>query len=201
MSKSGQWRERFRISGKHKVPVRVGEKYEEMTGTQAYRFDELTQSRPPGPQPDASTAPGKTRYALAEASDRLNVSKEQLLQMAASGSVNLYVNAGGLKGRWRRGATDDGSIVTSVQTLTSGYLALTSRSCSEIANYGSINVSVLEFRSPSDLSAVNLDHETKATLSAWGDCDKYFCLREPLRIDRNKIVLLAPLPLPDACDA
>lgn len=188
-------REIFRYAGKQKMRVWVGEKYEDMTRTQAYRFEELTQSTRPDPQLDASTAPRKTRYALAEVSDRLNVSEEHLLQQAASGSVNLYVNAGGLKGRWRRGASDGGSIVSSVQTLISGYVALTSRSCSEMANYGSINVSVLEFRCPSDPSAVDLDRETMATLSAWGDCDKYFCLREPLWVDRNKIVLLAPLPL------
>jgi len=101
----------------------------------------------------------------------------------------------GAKGRWRRGANDSGSIVPSVQTLTSGYLALNSQSCNEMANFGSVNVLVLEFHRPSDPSAVDLDRETMAALSAWGDCEKYFCLREPLLVDRNKIVLLAPLPV------
>lgn len=195
MSKINRWKEIFGYAGIQKTRVRVGKKYEEMTGTQAHRFGELTQPKRADSQPDASTAPRKTRYALAEASDRLNVSEERLLQEAASGSVKLYVDAGGLKGRWRRGANDSGSMVSSVQTLTSGYLALTSRSCSDMANFGSINVSVLEFRCPSDPSAVDLGRETMAALSAWGDCEKYFCLREPLWVDRNRIVLLAPLPV------
>jgi len=195
MSKINRWKEIFGYAGIQKTRVRVGKKFEKMTGTQAHRFEELTQPKRADSQPDASTAPRKTRYALAEASDRLNVSEERLLQEAASGSVKLYVDAGGLKGRWRRGANDSGSMVSSVQTLTSGYLALTSRSCSDMANFGSINVSVLEFRCPSDPSAVDLDRETMAALSAWGDCEKYFCLREPLWVDRNRIVLLAPLPV------
>lgn len=195
MSKINRWKEIFGYAGKQKTRVRVGKKYEDMTGTQAQRFEELTPPKRADSQPDASTAPRKTRYALAEASDRLNVSEKHLLQEAASGSVKLYVDAGGLKGRWRRGANDSGSIVSSVQTLTSGYLALTSRSCSEMENFGSINVLVLEFHCPSDPSAVDLDRETMAALLAWGDCEKNFCLREPLWIDRNKIVLLAPLPI------
>jgi hypothetical protein len=195
MSKINRWKEIFGYAGKQKTRVRVGKKYEDMTGTQAYRFDELKQPERADSQPDASTAPRKTRYALAEASDRLNVSEKDLLQEAASGSVKLYVDVGGVKGRWRRGANASGSIVSSVQTLTSGYLALTSRSCNEMANYGSVNVLVLEFHCPSDPSAVDLDRETMAALSAWGDCEKYFCLEEPLLVDRNKIVLLAPLPV------
>ena len=127
----------FWDAGKQKMRVWVGEKHEDMTRTQAYRFEELTQSTRPDPQLDASTTPGKTRYALAEASDRLNVSEEHLLQQAASGLVNLYVNVGGLKGRWRRGASDGGSIWSSVQTLISGYGALTFRSCSEMAAHRS----------------------------------------------------------------
>ncbi len=195
MSKINRWKEIFGPAGKRKTPVRVGKKFEDMTGTQADRFDELKLPKHADWQPDASTAPRKTRYALAEASDRLNVSEKHLLQEAVSGSINLYVDVGGLKGRWRRGANDSGSIVSSVQTLTSGYLALTSRSCSEMANFGSVNVLVLEFHCPSDPSAVDMDRETMAVLSAWGDCEKYFCLREPLWVDRNRIVLLAPLPV------
>lgn len=194
MSKTNRWKEIFGYAGKQKSRVRVGEKYEEMTGTQAYRFGELTQPKGPDSQPDASVSPRKTRYALADACDRLNVSEKHLMQKAVSRSVSLYVDAGGLKGQWRHCANDSGPFVSSLQTLTSGYLALSSQSCSELANFGSIDVSVLEFHCPSDPSAVDLDRETMAALSDWGNCDMYFCLREPLWIDRNKVVLLAPLP-------
>ncbi len=194
MSKTNRWKEIFGYAEKQKTRVRVGENYEEMTGTQAYRFEELTQPKGPDSQPDASISPRKTRYALAEASDRLKVSEKHLIQRAESRSVNLYVDVGGLKGQWRRGGNDSSPMVSSLQTLTSGYLALSSRSCSELAKFGSISVSVLEFHCPPDPSAVDLDRETLAALSAWGDRDLYFCLREPLWIDRNKVVLLAPLP-------
>ncbi len=195
MPKTNRWKEIFGYAEKQKTRVRVGEKYEEMTGTQAYRFEELTQPKGPGSQPKASNSLRKKRYVLAEASDRLNVSEKHLMQKAVSRSVNLYVNVGGVKGQWRRGANDSGPMLSSLQTLTSGYLALSSRSCSELAKFGNISVSVLEFHRPSDPSAVDLDRETMAALSAWGDRDLYFCLREPLWIDRNKVVLLAPLPI------
>ena len=94
MSKINRWKEIFGYTGKRKTPVRVGKKYEDMTGTQADRFDELKLPKRADSQPDASTAPRKTRYALAEASDRLNVSEKHLLQEAASGSINLYVDVG-----------------------------------------------------------------------------------------------------------
>lgn len=194
MPKANQWREIFQSVRKEKMRVRVGEKCVDMTTTQAYRLDELTENRRLCTEPDATAAPGKTRYALAEASDHLNISEENLLQNAACGSISLYVNAAGLRGRWLRRMTDGGSKVSSVQTLLSGYLALSSRSCSDLTNHKSVNVSVLEFHCPADPSAVGLDRESMATLSAWGDCDKFFCLREPLSVDRTKIVLLASLP-------
>ena len=193
MPKTSRWREILAHTEKPKIRVKVGGKHEDLTSTQAYRFEELTQPRAPDPRPDAGTVSAKMRYTLAEASDYLNVGERHLLQQAVFGSVSLYVNAGGLNGRWRRGASDGSSAMSPVHTLISGYLALTSRSCNEMAAIGSTRVSVLEFRCPSDSSAVDLDRETLAALSAWGDSDKHFCLLEPLRVDPNKIVLLAPL--------
>lgn len=171
----------------------MGEKFEDMTGTQAHRFEELTTPAIPDQLPDAS-ATGTTRYTLTEASGRLNISEKQLLQQAASGSVHLYINATGLKGCWRRGSADSDSTLP-VQTLISGYLALTSRSCGGMAGLGSSNVSVLEYRCPPDPSAVDLDDETMATLAAWGDDDKYFCLQESVWVEDNMVVLIAPLPI------
>lgn len=59
MPKIDQWRDIFRYTGKHKKPVRVGKKYEEMTGTQAYRFEELSRLRKTDPQPEGDTVPVK----------------------------------------------------------------------------------------------------------------------------------------------
>lgn len=41
--------------------MRVGEKYEEMTGTQAYRFEELSRLRKSDSQSKGDTAPKKKR--------------------------------------------------------------------------------------------------------------------------------------------
>lgn len=193
MPKINQWREIFQSARKEKMRVRVGEKYVDMTFTQAYRLDELTEDRRFCTEPDAAVGPEKTHYSLAEASAHLNVSEEKLLQNAAFGSISFYINAAGLMGRWLRRMTDGGSRVSSVQTLQAGYLALSSRSCSDLTNHKSVNVSVLEFHRPADSSAIVLDRESMAILSAWGDCDRFFCLREPLSVDRNTIVLLDSL--------
>lgn len=194
MAKIDRWREIFRYTKKPKTSVKVGEKFEDMTRTQAHRFEELTTPAIPDLPPHASTA-GTTHYTLTEASERLNISKRQLLQQAASGSVNLYINATGLKGCWRRGSLDSGSMSLPAQTLASGYLALTSRSCGGMAGLGSSNISALEYRCPSGPSAVDLDHETMARLAAWGDDDKYFCLQEPVWVEDNMVILIAPLPV------
>jgi len=193
MAKIDRWREIFRGNKKQKKTVKVGEKFEDMTGTQANRFEELAQHGIPDLQPDANS-PGKVHYTLAEVSEHLNVSGRQLMQQAASGSFHLFVNAAGLAGCWRRGAPEGGSMSTPVQTLVSGYLALTSRSCNGMIGLGSCNVSVLEFRCPSDPAAIELDHETMEALIAWGEDDKYFCLQEPLWVEEDKVVLIAPLP-------
>ncbi len=79
MPKASQWREIFRNDGKEKVRVRVGEKYEEMTATQACRFDELTHSREPDSLPDATSASEKNATRSEKESDSLKVSKENLL--------------------------------------------------------------------------------------------------------------------------
>jgi len=76
MPKASQWTEIFRNDGKEKVRVRVGEKYEEMTATQACRFDELTHSRKPDSLPDATSASGKNATRSEKESDSLKVSKE-----------------------------------------------------------------------------------------------------------------------------
>lgn len=59
MPKIDQWRDIFRYTGKHKNPVRVGEKYEQMTGTQAYRFEELSRLRRPDLELEGDTPPKK----------------------------------------------------------------------------------------------------------------------------------------------
>lgn len=47
MSRTDQWRKIFGYADKQKVKVRVGDKVEDLTGTQAIRFQELTEPAPP----------------------------------------------------------------------------------------------------------------------------------------------------------
>ncbi len=49
MSRTDQWRKIFGQAEKDTVKVRVGNKFEDLTGTQAMRFEELTQPKQPDP--------------------------------------------------------------------------------------------------------------------------------------------------------
>lgn len=178
---------------KKKLPINVGGKLVNFTETQAGRLRELTKYKRRDPEPGQANAFEKPRYTLEESAFRLLVTEEQLLQRAASESVDLFINVEGLQGLWRYKAADGRSLQSTVQTLLSGYLALTTSSCRELVEKGGSNVTVLELRCPSDPSAMDLEREIVAALSIWGDGRKFFCLQEPLWVDREKIVLMASL--------
>jgi hypothetical protein len=180
-------------SAKKKLPIRVGGKLVRFTDTQAGRLEELTDYKRREPEPGEANALEQPRYTLKESAFRLLVTEEQLLQKARSGLVNLYIDVADLQGLWRYKAADGHSQHSTVQLLRSGYLALTTNSCRELAEKGGCNVTALELRCPSDPSAMNLEVEIVAALSVWGDGQKLFCLEEPLWVDRERIVLMAPL--------
>ncbi len=52
MSRTDQWRKIFGYAEKDTVKVRVGDKVEDLTGTQAMRFQELTQPAQPDAEPN-----------------------------------------------------------------------------------------------------------------------------------------------------
>ncbi len=193
MPKASRWKKIFGNYRKPTVKVQVGEKDEEMTDTQAFRFRELTQTA----TRDAPVMNGnpleQSRYTLEQAAFRLMASEVDVLQRAASGSIGLYADVAGLEGRWRRLDRDGDTMESSLRALRSGYLGLTSHSCQELALTGGTNIYVFEFPDVSDLSVLDLDFETLQELSAWGSEKKCFCLREPRWLDRDSIVLLAPL--------
>ncbi len=64
MKQIARWREIFRYTAAQKKPVWVGEEYVDLTGTQAFRFEELTRSKHPDPKRNVSIALEKTHYAL-----------------------------------------------------------------------------------------------------------------------------------------
>ena len=196
MAKIGHWKRILGPTGKQKVLVSVGGKNARMTETQSYRFSELKEQRDAGSPAAIDNPLEESRYRLEDASFRLLISEDQLLQKAAAGSVRLYTNAEGLTGRWQRGG-DAGAEQSSFRTLKSGFLALTTKSCGELMNKGVTSVSVLCFYDMADPAATNIDDDTLATLNAWGRGRKQFCLREPILVDRDKVVLLGPLLVSD----
>ena len=192
MPKDSRWKKIFG-SRKPTVPVRVGDKAAEMTETQAYRFDELTQSGQQDARPVNDNPLDQSRYSLADAAFRLMTDETDLLQRAAANSIKLYTDVSGLAGRWRRIDGSGDAMESSLRTLRSGYLKLGTLSCLDLAAIGSTIVSVFELPDISDPSTLELDAETLLELSAWGSEKKCFCVHEPKRVSTDEIILLAPL--------
>ncbi|MCG8369728.1 MAG: hypothetical protein MJA32_04340 [Proteobacteria bacterium] len=194
MSRSVQWRKIFGFSKKPTVKVRLGDRLEKLTDTQAYRFEELNQKNTGGRPAESRNPFEASRYSLEDAAFRLMVGDEAILQMAASGSVDLYTSVAGLVGCWRQEAID-GSVVDSPEvTLRSGYLALTLDGCRDLARRGQARVSRFEFKRLPDPSVTELDGETLAVLSTWDGDEVSFVAREPRTVEQDDTVLLAPLP-------
>jgi hypothetical protein len=190
--KDSRWKKIFG-NRKPTVPVRVGDNAEEMTETQAYRFDELTQTDQQDARPVNDNPLDQSRYSLADAAFRLMTDEADLLQRAAANSIKLYTDVAGLAGRWRRMDGNGDAVESSLRTLRSGYLELSTLSCLDLASIGSTNVSVFELPDIFDPSTLELDAETLRDLSAWGSEKKCFCVTEPKRVSTDEVILLAPL--------
>ncbi len=176
VTRLNQWIKKVRALGrpKPKHRVLVADKHETLTGTQAVRFDELGRlRRKNGANPQA---PGrKSHYSLQEACERMQSNKETLLRMAASGLLNCYVSAKGLKGCWQGVGSHGSASATPSERPTTRYLALSIESCRDIEAHRSTNVSILEHRHADGRKT-------------------FFHLQEPLWIDPDKLLLLDPLP-------
>ncbi len=168
MSSISRWKKLFGRTGKPTFKVLVGEATEEMTDTQAYRFDELTHAGPRDSRAASSNPLEQPVYSLAEAAFRLMSSEEDLLHRAAAGSIRLFTNAAGFTGRWRRVDTNGETVESSARILSSGYLALTILSCKELSLSGASSVLVFEYPLMSDPSVLNFEAQTLQELSAWG---------------------------------
>ena len=177
MARTGFWKDLFK-AGKQKHRVRLKDStYTDLTDTQAYRFEELS-----NPQPGDAAA-GAGGYPLEDAARHLGVDPEHLLQQAAQGLVHLYVAATGLTGRWQRSPAGRDPSAASAQTLDAGFLALGAAACDELSRLGSTDVSVLERRNPGDARA-----------GSPGSAAVYFRLEEPCWVYPRNVVLLPPLP-------
>ena len=194
MLKIARWKKILGHSEKQKVLVEVSGKTEVMTDTQSYRFEELTSSRDTEKVAADRNPLDDPHYKLQDAAFRLMITEDELLQKAAAGSIFLYVDSAGLQGHWRRRNAAGEIHESALKVSKSGLLALDQKTCKELATSGKAQVSSLHFRPRSDLSILNFDQETLATLIAWGG-NRQFCLQDPMQISRDEVLLLPPLVL------
>ena len=151
---------------------------ETMTRTQACRFRELQSARFGGKSKKRKTKP---HYSLEEAAGLLKTEIDEILQSAASGRLQCFVLSAGLRGHWRITGQGEPSVPAEPGAIPK-YLALTPADCQQIAAYRSVNVYDLEY--PAD--SVPDDGPVSSAAR--------FILREPLWVDRARIVLKHPLP-------
>jgi hypothetical protein len=151
---------------------------ETMTVTQACRFREL-QSSPLARKGNRRKV--KAHYSLKEAARHLRLEVDELLLSAAAGRLQCFVMSEALKGHWRATGHCEPHLPAEPAAVPE-YLALSPADCQQIASYGSVNVHDLEY--PVDSIP---DGETVSTAAR-------FILREPMWVDRARIVLKHPLP-------
>jgi hypothetical protein len=150
--------------------VRTVDGYETMTPTQACRFRELQLSR----------HGAKAQYSLEEAARLLHAEADDLLESAAAGRLQCFVAAKGLRGHWL--TAGDGDTCLTAQPAMPEFLALCAEDCRQIAQHGGVNVYELEYP-----AGPVSDERSAPTLAR-------FVLREPIWVDRKRIVLKHPLP-------
>lgn len=158
--------------------IQTGSGSETMTSTQACRFREL-QSTPI--ERKGKRRKVKAHYSLKEAARFLRSEVDDILMSAADGRLQCFVKSEGLRGHWRTTGHGEPTLPAEPAAVPK-YLALSPADCRQIAAYGSVNVYDLEYPSGSvpDDGAV-------ATAAR-------FILREPIWVDKARIVLKHPLP-------
>lgn len=192
----GQWKQLLGGS-KKTVPVRMGGTVESMTVTQAHRFDELShRQQNAASRSDSNPFEGK-RYSISDAAFRLMTSESRILDLAASGSIALFADVGGLSGRWMREDDSHGVLYSPAMTLDAGYLAIPSAECTELISRGQVEASVFELPRLTDPGATGLDPDVLAVTSTWPECRAFFESSAPRRVTIGSVVLLPPLALPD----
>ena len=151
---------------------------ETMTQTQACRFRELQNTRFNG---KGKRRKAKPHYTLEEAARLLKTEVHEILLSAASGRLQCFVLSAGVRGHWRTTGRVEPSLPAEPAEVPK-YLALSPADCRQIAAYRSVNVYDLEY--PADSVPDDGPVSTAAR----------FILREPMWVDRARIVLKHPLP-------
>lgn len=192
MAKS-QALKKFFAQAKKTVPIKIGSKLMQFTTTQAVRLGELADRRRDAADGGPARGLDQSRYSLEDAAFRLLQSEDMLLAQAADGKQLLYVDAAGLDGRWMCRNPQGEVLQSNVQTLERGYLALIDKDARTLHSQGHCDVSILELVLPPDATAAKLPRAVMTALQAWGEHKKVFRLETPLRVERQSVVLLAPL--------
>ena len=151
---------------------------ETMTVTQACRFKELQHTRFGG---KGNRRKAKAHYSLKEAARLLRSEVDDILLAAAAGRLQCFVTSAGLRGQWCPTGHGEPRLPKEPAAMPK-YLALTPADCRQIAAYGSVNVYDLEYPVGSVPDGGALSTAAR------------FILREPMWVDRARIVLKHPLP-------
>ena len=151
---------------------------ETMTSTQACRFRELQNTRF---ESKGNRRKVKSHYSLKEAARLLRSEVDEILMSAAVGRLQCFVRSEGLRGHWRTTGHGEPRLPAEPAAMPR-YLALSPADCREIAACGSANVYDLEYPAGSVP-----DGDAVSTAAR-------FILREPMWVDRARIVLKHPLP-------
>jgi hypothetical protein len=158
--------------------IQTGNGCETMTTTQACRFRELQKTPVEG---KAGTRKAKPHYSLKEAARLLRTEADEILLSAANGRLQCFVKSAGLRGHWRTARPGEPRR-PAVPAAMPKYLALSPADCRQIATLGSVNVYDLEYPA----GPVPDDGVVPAAA--------LFILREPVWVDRARLVLRHPLP-------
>lgn len=169
MSLFVNWITRFKRKAlpRARQPVLAFDRYEQMTATQALRFEELQSTAERELEQMLPDQCEQQWYSLADASDQLSVGESTLLEAAADGRLTCFVYAKRALGQWDK--------PRQAQEKRPDFLVLPAAHCGELAGSGGSTVRTLELRQP-------------------GEAVRSFKLDEPRWVDPQTVYLQHPLP-------
>ncbi|MBT8083816.1 MAG: hypothetical protein HKN35_09520 [Woeseia sp.] len=154
---------------KPRQSVLTFDKYEELTATQAIRFEHLKSTVPATSRDQLPSMPEQPWYSLDDACDRMSVSQADLLGAAAADRVQCFVYTRNAPGYW------DAAPSTPVPGSVPDFLVLPASLCAEIGNQQEVKVRELVYH-----------HSANNVLR--------FRLKYPETIAANLLYLQHPLP-------
>jgi hypothetical protein len=169
-----RWIDRLRgkAAPSPRLSVLAFDRYEEMTATQALRFEELQQAMEQEGARQIPAAPEQPWYSMQDAGSRLGRTAKDLLAAAADKRLLCFVYARNARGYW------DAASATPVPASVPDFLVLPAGQCREVLEFGGASVRILEFH-----------HSTRNVLR--------YRLNEAAWVDSDTLYLQHPLPGPE----